>query len=276
MLPAPSRTAAICVLLVWPSGFAAAEPAAPAACVLEAAEVPAGDRLVAAAVETWRWQSRPGDAVRCDLETYEPLDAACPGAPCPGETTLRLLRGRSVEVAGPRPGGAVEVEWRRFGEPGATSRRVARRSVTPPGEPTPWSLVTARAEDRLVRLRVPGRAPETFFLPAPSADEVAGDGAAPRLAPAWPGPGGEIFGFVGVDGFWPTLVRVGGPSEVHELTLDEWGQFDVSGLRAGRYRLRAVFLGGWRIDGPSVLVEDGATAELLPWDLAPNGALELD
>ncbi|MEM8996248.1 MAG: carboxypeptidase-like regulatory domain-containing protein, partial [Acidobacteriota bacterium] len=244
--------------------------------MLEASEVARDGRLAAGSADTWRWRSAPGDVVRCDLDAYEPLDAACPEAPCPGETTLRLRPGRALELVDSGAPGAVEVEWRRFGEPGAASELVARRRLATPAAPGPRVLYSAAAEDRLLRLRADGGAPETFFVPAALSEGVEADGAALPLAPAWPGAGGELFGFIEAGGSWPTALRLSDAKTVHELTIDEWGQFGASGLPPGRYQLRATFRGGWRTEGPTIRVEEGETVELLPWGLSPSGGVDLD
>ncbi|MEM7357265.1 MAG: hypothetical protein AAF657_41000, partial [Acidobacteriota bacterium] len=127
------------------------------ACALEtSADNGAGRLSVTASDDTWIWQARPGDTVRCDLEAHEPLDVDCLEASCSGgEQELRLFAGRAVEINGPSPEGPVDVEWRRFGAPGDASDRTAHRQLPRLDTPEPWTLYAAAEEDRLLRLRRP-------------------------------------------------------------------------------------------------------------------------
>lgn len=244
------------------------------ACVLESPEDGGGGRLSPAAENNWTWQARPGDMVRCDLEAHEPLDADCPEGACPGgEQWLQVLPGRVVEITAPRPDGPVDVEWRRFGSPGDASERIAHRRLTPPDAAESWTLYSAAEEGRLIRLRGPGGAPETFFVPGVSQETNTEPWP---LAPGWPAAGGEVFGFVEAEDFSPVKLVLDDSGTMAELPPDAWGRFAASGLRPGRFRLSAVFRGGWRVDGPAILVEEGETVELLPWTLPRNGAVELD
>ena len=249
----------------------------PTVCVLEASGGGGGDRLSLEALDSWTWEARPGDRVRCDLEAHEPLDAACLEASCSGEIqSLLLLPGRVVELQGPHPKGPVEVEWRRFGAPGDPSMRIAQRQRTPPEATEPWLLHTAAQEYRLLRLRQAGGAPETFFIPAVPSKDAEAKNSRWSLRPGWPDAGGEVFGFAETGDFRPVGLSLEGLGTVEELTLDTVGQFGVSGLRPGRYHLQALFQGGWRLDGPALQVEAGKTTELLPWELPRNGAVEVD
>ncbi|MEM7352298.1 MAG: carboxypeptidase-like regulatory domain-containing protein, partial [Acidobacteriota bacterium] len=168
------------------------------------------------------------------------------------------------------------VEWRRFGAPGDASDRTAHRQLPRLDTPEPWTLYAAAEEDRLLRLRRPRGAPETFFVPAVPPESVESSMVPWILRPRWPAAGGEVFGFVEVEDFRPATLRLDDGGAVKELIPDAWGQFAASGLRPGRFRLRAVFQGGWKLDGPSIRVEEGETAELLPWALPRNGAVELE
>ncbi len=247
------------------------------ACVLITPEDGGEDRLFPATSDAWIWQARPGDSARCDVEGYEPLDAGCPEASCPGgERRLHLVPARTVEIAGPRPDGLVNVEWRRFGAPGDASERLAHRQLMPPTAPQPWLLYSASEEGRLMRLRRPQGAPETFFVPAVSQEGPETETEPRPLHPRWPAAGGEIFGIVEAEDFQPTALLLNGGGAMKELKPGDWGQFAASGLHPEQFRLHAVFRGGWRFDGPLVVVEEGETTELLPWTLPRSGAVELD
>ncbi|MEM7582591.1 MAG: carboxypeptidase-like regulatory domain-containing protein [Acidobacteriota bacterium] len=245
-------------------------------CALETPQDNGEGRLSQVTRDIWTWQSKPGDRVRCDIEAHEPLDADCRAETCAGdERELRLFRGRAVELTGPHPQGPVDIAWRRFGAAGEASESLAQRRLTPPAASQPWTLFTAAEEDRLLRLQRTGGAPETFFIPAVSEDNADTPSSPWPISPRWPSVGGEIFGFVDSEDFQPATLVLEGAGAKRELTPGVWSQFSAPGLPPGQYRLRAIFEGGWRLDGPPILVEGGETTELLPWELPRNGAIEL-
>ncbi|MCG8460194.1 MAG: hypothetical protein MI919_28250, partial [Holophagales bacterium] len=253
--------------------------ALPAVCTIENAELAVAGRLSQSSHDTWAWQASLGDRVRCDLPGYEPLDASCPATSCsPGPRTLQPSIGRPVEIHGVgQETGAARVEWRRFGLWGEATQPLAVRRLEASAR-EPLVVFVARGEDRLLRLRREGGAPETFYLPAPepSPEPPAGSELEPVvLQPLWPAEGGELFGFVEAPDFRPLGLRLEGP-ETAELGLDAYGMFAHSPLRAGRYRLHALFRGRVELAGPTVRVASGETAELVPWQLPPAGALELE
>ncbi|MEM9552774.1 MAG: hypothetical protein AAGC60_00825 [Acidobacteriota bacterium] len=208
-------------------------------------------------------------------ELVEPLDAA--------EAAGEAGPARAVELVLPADlrGEEISVEWRRFGAWGEGTVLVAARRIAVPATVDPAGgarvvVPVAVAEDRLLRLRRLGGAPETFYVPAADSEDLVDV----ELAPTLPVVGGEVVGFVETPDFRPVALALAGIGEASggervPVGFERSSFFVASGIAPGRHRLVAIYRGGVEVWSPPFEVRAGQSTEWVPWELPPRGALDV-